>query len=76
MVSGQGERKEGREAGQEHVGGGTREITLSFSILASSLEYNCKVKFFGIVTTPSGNINYIEQNLFSLLKSQPKTLVK
>lgn len=55
--------------------GGAREITLSFSILASSLEYNCKVKFFGIVTTPSGNINYIEQNLFSLLKSQPKTIV-
>lgn len=34
---------------------------------------NCKVKLFGIVTAPSGNINHIEQNLFSLLKSQPKT---
>lgn len=34
---------------------------------------NCKVKLLGIVTAPSGNINHIEQNLFSLLKSQPKT---
>lgn len=28
-----------------------------------------------LLTIPSGNVNYIEQNLFSLLKSQPKTII-
>lgn len=45
-------------------------VPLHFSCWVCSENY--KVKLFGIVTIPSGNINYIEQNLFSLLKSQHK----
>lgn len=60
---------------QEHklAGGEDRLCPPPFQLLVCSENY--KVKLFGIVTIPSGNINYIEQNLFSLLKSQHKTVV-
>lgn len=50
-----------------------RLCPLHFSCWVCSENY--KLKLFGIVTIPSGNINYIEQNLFSLLKSQHKIVV-
>lgn len=46
-----------------------------FPFLAGSLEKNCEAKLLGIVTTPTGNMNCIEQNLDHLLKSQPKPQV-
>lgn len=60
---------------QEHKLAGRERQTLSLRFRCSICSENCKVKLFGIVTIPSGNINYIEQNLFSLLKSQHKTVV-
>lgn len=35
-----------------------------------------KSNFSGILTIPSGNINYNEQNLLCMLKSQPKSIVR
>lgn len=68
-LSGVAEReREGPQTCQEVKAG---LVPLHFSCWVCS--ENCKVKLFGIVTIPSGNINYIEQNLFSLLKSQHKT---
>lgn len=70
---GDGLSRVAREQDTSLWGGRDRLCPLRFSCWVCSENY--KVKLFGIVTIPSGNINYIEQNLFSLLKSQHKTVV-